>query len=154
MISRRKFLAGASVVTLGATAGCITANDDVVQNYQRGYDLYNTAEDPTVDTDPEESIERYEQAEQYFEAARQAANIGTVEEYCYEAREMARLKATGVDVPDSEDGSEDENDDSRYETIDNSDYAETVADYSRAREMQQFEVRSPSTVERRSRLPF
>lgn len=163
MRSRREVLAGASTVGMLSFAGCLTANSDVADNYSRGYELYNTAEDAKIDATSIEGLEEvaslYERSAGYFESARQAAEEETVEEYCYEAHELATLdaesaKAEAEAKAAAEKKEESDDDEDRYETVDTSEYSAYLEKTRNEQLKLEYEMRSPSTVKRRSRIPF
>lgn len=160
MVSRRGTIGGVAAIISVGMAGCISTNTDVVESYERGYVLYHEAEDN--DGDLREILFLYEQSARSFDEAKVAANNDTVEKYCYEARELARMEASAtankIEEQESEKGEDDDDDDDEgitwdapeYEVIDASDYREDLERLSVAN----YEMRSPSTVEQRTRIPF
>jgi len=152
-------LAGIGTAGLAFTAGCLSADDQVMEHYTRGYELFNAAEGLNSEDELEDALSLYEQSENEFDSAKSAAGNDTVEEYCDEARELASIEVAATEaeirsIEREEEEEEEEDDDSRYETTDVSDYVDYIGRSSRARRREMLEMRSPSSVELRSRLPF
>lgn len=154
MHSRREFLAGSTVLLCPVLAGCMGANEDVVEPYTEGYESFQQANDDVNAGRLREGRDKYVVAEDRFAAAREAAGDDTVADYCEESRALADIRArqtqremedSGGEDAEQSDGDSDGLEFSRSEPQNDENYRSEEE-----WEAMQYRMRSPDTIEEAS----
>lgn len=145
MVSRRRLLA-TTAVTVIPLSGCVTANLDVINQYIDGNEAYQDAETARENGDIKEASLLYKRAEDHFDTAKEAANGGEAEEFSYEAREIARLRAKATEnkleaMQSDEAG--------QYESV----HVDSFLNESERQKLDEYRIREPEAVMRRTRIP-
>ncbi|EMA31424.1 hypothetical protein C446_15693 [Halobiforma nitratireducens JCM 10879] len=120
---------------------------DVVDQYVKGNDAYTAAEETRENGDLEVAIDHYERAADHFDTAYELAENGQARTFCYEARELARLRAEAT--RNKRDARSDFEDPNRFLAVP----LEEFVDDDDRELMNEYEIRSTAALERRTRLP-